>query len=189
MHQRLQSVQGVESVAGISLPPVDSPIVPAITVIIDGRTRPRNDAERSWSSARYFLITNGLFATLRTPVIRGRELDERDTPAAPWVAIVNETMAKRFWPGEDPIGKQFRLDVLPEEQMREVVGVVRDIPMRLNEVNGEPIVSTQLWTVTPTDPSTFVGVSLLLVVVALGACVIPVLRALRVDPILTLHTE
>jgi hypothetical protein len=83
MHQRLQSVQGVESVAGISLPPVDSPIVPAITVIIDGRTRPRDDAERSWSSARYFLITNGLFATLRTPVIRGRELDERDTPAAP----------------------------------------------------------------------------------------------------------
>jgi ABC-type antimicrobial peptide transport system permease subunit len=51
------------------------------------------------------------------------------------------------------------------------------------------LIATQLWTVTPTDPSTFVGVSLLLVVVGLGACVIPVLRALRVDPILTLHTE
>ena len=51
------------------------------------------------------------------------------------------------------------------------------------------LIATQLWTVTPTDPATYVGLSLLLGVVALGACILPVRRALRVDPILTLHAE
>ena len=51
------------------------------------------------------------------------------------------------------------------------------------------LIATQLWTVTPTDPATYIGVSLLLAAVTLGACVLPVLRALRVNPILPLHAE
>ena len=62
--------------------------------------------------------------------MHGRDFTDRDTAAAPWVAIVNETCARRFWPGEDPIGKRFTLDTVPEEQPREVIGVVRDIPTR-----------------------------------------------------------
>jgi hypothetical protein len=139
VHERLQAIPGVESVAGISLPPLGSPVVPVMPVLVEGRAEPRNEAERSSASARYFLITPNFFSTLRTPLVRGRELDARDTVAAP-VAIVSESMARRFWPGEDPIGKRFRLDVLAEEQVREVVGVVRDIPLRLEQVNAEPVV-------------------------------------------------
>jgi hypothetical protein len=76
----------------------------------------------------YFLVTPNLFATLRTPIVHGRDFTDRDTAAAPWVAIVNEACARRFWPGEDPVGKRLTLDTVPEEQSRQVIGVVRDIP-------------------------------------------------------------
>jgi predicted permease len=65
------------------------------------------------------------FATLGTPVIRGREFTLRDREGAPNVAIVNELMAKKFWPGRDPIGQHFKTSALGDNDT-EVVGVVRD---------------------------------------------------------------
>jgi len=87
----------------------------------------------------YFVVTPHLFSTLRTPIVRGRDFEEHDIAASPWVAIVNETCAHRFWPGEDPIGKRFTLDIVPEEQPREVIGVVRDIPTRHTK-DPEPVI-------------------------------------------------
>jgi predicted permease len=84
-------------------------------------------------------VTPNLFHTLRTPIVHGRDFNERDTFAAPWVAVVNETCARRLWPGQDPIGKRFTLDTVPEEQARQVVGVVRDIPTRHAE-DPQPII-------------------------------------------------
>src|SRR6185503_15604651 len=90
-------------------------------------------------SATYFLVTPNLFATLRTPIVHGRDFTERDTAGVPWVAIVNETCARHFWPGEDPIGKRLTLDTVPEEQSRQVIGVVRDIPTRHTE-DPQPVI-------------------------------------------------
>ena len=75
-------------------------------------------------------MTPNLFETLRTPIVHGRDFTDRDVATTPWVAIVNETCARRFWPGEDPIGKRIALNTVPDEQPREVIGVVRDIPTR-----------------------------------------------------------
>jgi putative ABC transport system permease protein len=61
-----------------------------------------------------------------------------DTANAPWVAIVNETMARRFWPDDDPIGKRIRLDVSPEEQPREIIAVVGDTPDNLRQRTQRP---------------------------------------------------
>ena len=64
----------------------------------------------------------GYFATIGVPVIAGREFDERDTARSPRVAIVTESIARRHFPGQDPIGRRIGYD-RPDT---EIVGVVRD---------------------------------------------------------------
>jgi putative ABC transport system permease protein len=69
------------------------------------------------------------FDNMRIPLLRGRAFGELDDEKAPRVVIVNETMARRFWPGANPIGKRLRVgfnNTNREERMWEVVGVARD---------------------------------------------------------------
>jgi putative ABC transport system permease protein len=60
------------------------------------------------------------------PVLRGRGLAAEDNMEAPMVAVVNETLANRLWPGEDPLGREIWLDL--HDGTRQVVGVVADVP-------------------------------------------------------------
>jgi hypothetical protein len=69
-------------------------------------------------------ITAGFFSTLRTPVLAGREFDDRDTAEAPPIAIVNETCRRQCFGGGNPIGR--RVLVFRETTPREIVGVVAD---------------------------------------------------------------
>lgn len=70
-------------------------------------------------------IGTDYFVALRIPLVRGREFTDFDGPSAPRVAIINQTMAHRYWPNEDPIGKRFRVEneVGP---FLEIVGVAAD---------------------------------------------------------------
>ncbi len=63
--------------------------------------------------------------TMRVPLLQGRDFTEFDDKKAPPVAIVNQAMASRLWPGQDPIGKRFSTKG-PDGPFLEVVGVVRD---------------------------------------------------------------
>ena len=73
----------------------------------------------------------GYFATLDIPVLRGREFDGRDGATSGPVAIVNEGMARMFWPGEDAVGKTIQVASGPaNRRMRAVVGVVKDVKYR-----------------------------------------------------------
>ncbi len=73
-------------------------------------------------------VSRGHFATLGIPLVAGRDFTDRDSADSPQVGIVNQTMAGRFWPGENPIGQRVReartLDILGPSI--EIVGVVRD---------------------------------------------------------------
>jgi len=100
--------------------------------------RPVADQERP--SAYYHPITPDYFRTMKIAVRRGREFTMRDTNNAPWVAIINETMARRFWPNEDPLGKRVQLDLSPEDQPREIVAVVRDVPNHPRQRSQEPAI-------------------------------------------------
>ena len=91
------------------------------------------------SPAEWFDMSPGFFAALGVPVVRGRSLEETDRDGTPIVAVVNEALARQFWPDENPIGKQ--LSLFDNRETFEVVGVVRDIP----EVNPS----------TPTPPRMF----------------------------------
>jgi hypothetical protein len=105
---------------------------------IEGRSAPMTDDRRQAISAGCQLVTPAFFATMKIPMARGREFDARDTATGPWGIIINETMAKRFWPDEDPIGQRLTIDLTPDEQPREVIGVVRDFRSSPYERNTRP---------------------------------------------------
>jgi putative ABC transport system permease protein len=76
--------------------------------------------------------THGYFEALRIPVARGRVFTAADDGASAHVAILSEEAARRFWPGEDPIGRRIRIHVAlgARERDREIVGVVGDVKLR-----------------------------------------------------------
>jgi len=81
------------------------------------------------------------FATLRTPLVAGREFDERDAINTPRVAVVNETLARRFWPDGRAIGAS----LVVGSDTRQVVGVVRDVPLKSRIEASEPWVFVPFW--------------------------------------------
>ncbi len=70
-------------------------------------------------------VTPGYVATMRVPLLRGRECTAHDDGAAPPVAMVNEIVVRRFWPGQDPLGKHILLGRQPKPV--EVIGVLGDV--------------------------------------------------------------
>jgi len=77
------------------------------------------------------------FATVGVPVLRGREFRSADRAGTPGVAVVNETLARRFWPGQDPVGKS--LSYAGESDVR-VVGLVKDHRARIPAEQPAPMI-------------------------------------------------
>ncbi len=93
---------------------------------IQGRPTP---PAQDWPIADWVSATPGYFETLRLRAVRGRLLEERDNNQVPDVALVNETMARTFWPGQDPIGAKLTFEA-DQKNWIEVVGVVGDVRTR-----------------------------------------------------------
>ena len=73
------------------------------------------------------VITPGYFETMRIPIKQGRAFSDVDISAKPRVIVISESMANRFWPNENPIGKRLALTFRSKDEMREIVGVVNDV--------------------------------------------------------------
>jgi hypothetical protein len=80
------------------------------------------DGKLPW--AAYNIVSPNYFAPIGIPLVRGRGFTSEDSKAAPGVAVVNENMAWKFWPTEDPIGKWFRLGNGPSSY--QVIGIAKD---------------------------------------------------------------
>ncbi len=125
---RVQTLPGVRSVAlGQHIPLGFTSS--SSNVKVEGYEMPKDQRTLSIGSN---VVDEHYFATMRIPVLNGRAFDQRDTPAAPLVAIVNETMARRYWPNHSAIGGRIRLG----EQTLEVAGIIRD--MKYNSVSESP---------------------------------------------------
>jgi len=83
----------------------------------------------------YKLVGPGYFRTLGVPLLRGRDFTPQDGPGTSRVMIVNERVAERFWPGQDPIGKRVDVGGGP----REVIGVVKAVKFRNIREKPEPL--------------------------------------------------
>jgi putative ABC transport system permease protein len=78
-------------------------------------------------TGRYSAVGPDYFRTLKTPLRAGREFNDHDTSQAQGVAIINETLAKTYFAGENPIGKQIVIALLNQRLTRQIVGVAADI--------------------------------------------------------------
>jgi len=100
----------------------------ASTVPFGPASNPRlyldDNQEREAASAINNVVSPDYFRLMKIPIVRGRAFTERDGESAPLVAIVNQALAEQLWPGQEPLGKRFRLDRKGEHL--EVVGVARN---------------------------------------------------------------
>ncbi len=124
--ERVKALPGVESAALIDwLPMSDRMDGPDRGFTIAGRP-PVTQGEKP--SAVYSAISPEYFRVMQIPLLRGRYPTEQDTESTPWVVVINDAMARKFWPNQDPIGQVITLDTVPgEERPREVVGVVGNV--------------------------------------------------------------
>ncbi|HZR24533.1 MAG TPA: ABC transporter permease [Vicinamibacterales bacterium] len=123
--QRLESLPGVRSAAlTVSLPPHLLQMTDTFTV--EGQVVPPN---HSAPLGPLLFVTEKYFTTLGTPLLRGRFFAERDDQGAPLVAIINDTLAKKYFPNVDPVGRQIKVGgpERPDNPWMTVVGVVGDI--------------------------------------------------------------
>lgn len=125
---KLNAVPGVQAAAAV----FRIPVVGLATAIftIEGKPIPFGNEP----NADYRTISPNYFRTIGIQLRRGREFNERDAADAPDVVIINEELARRFFPGEDPLGK--RLQIATERtRFREIVGVVGNA--RLTSLEGK----------------------------------------------------
>jgi putative ABC transport system permease protein len=80
------------------------------------------------TTADYATVSPGYFHVMRIPLVRGRFFSEQDSPSNPNVAIISETLARRYFTNKDPIGRQMKFGFPPKGNVsREIVGVVGDV--------------------------------------------------------------
>jgi putative ABC transport system permease protein len=130
---RVENLPGVRAVSVVSLLPL-SGLRAGVTFTIDGKP-PASPHEVP--SAQYRMISSNYFRTLGISLMEGREFSDQDADGSRGVAIINETMARRFWPYEHPIGEHLRInDQNPTPREVEVVGVVSNVKQFMPD--GEP---------------------------------------------------
>ncbi len=88
-------------------------------------------------------VSTGYFRTIGIPLVAGRDFTDADNARAPSVAVINQVMAERVFPGRNPVGERFVVKWRPESLV-EVVGVVRDGKFRSYNVAAEPVVYVSL---------------------------------------------
>jgi len=119
--RRIGALPGVRSAAGVSaLPMYPVGIDFALPFTVEGQAAPANGEE---PRADIRTATPGYFETMKIALVRGRFIDGRDYQGAPGTIVINETMARRYFNGQDPIGKVVR----NPHGKGEVVGIVGDV--------------------------------------------------------------
>jgi putative ABC transport system permease protein len=124
--ERLNAIPGVEASATTCCLPLEGGFGLPFSIVGRPPAKKGQDPGAGWMNA-----SPGYFSVFKIPILRGRDFTEKDTTAAPGVVLINEAMAKKFWPKEDPVGQQMIIgkEVGPEfdEPARLIIGVVGDI--------------------------------------------------------------
>jgi putative ABC transport system permease protein len=127
---RVRALPGVEAAAAVTLRPLWGTVGMDWPFTVEGQSP--KDAERN-PLLNFETVTPGYFRTLGIPLARGRDFDAFDRSGRPGVVIVSDALARRYWPGQDPIGKRLKIPLPPTEYngaWLTVVGVAGDARYR-----------------------------------------------------------
>jgi putative ABC transport system permease protein len=83
-------------------------------------------------------VSSDYFRMMSIPIIRGRGVTESDTASNAWVVVINQDMANRYWPNQDPIGQAIKFDDSPDEKLRQIVGIVQNVKQFSLIIPAEP---------------------------------------------------
>lgn len=119
--ERLKNTPGVETAAGVDTLPMTGNMMGGAFQVAGQPKAP------DWvdTLVQYSKSTPGYFHAMGIPILRGRDFDERDTMASLPVGVVNETLARQYFPSQDPIGQRYRDDY--DGKWRTIVGVVASV--------------------------------------------------------------
>jgi len=123
LKERAQALPGVASVGMTSIMPLNQDNRESLPIVPEGFQLPQGTDSLSVLSAR---IDEGYLDTMAIPILKGRNVDLRDSTNTPRVVLVNQAMASRYWPGQDAIGKRIRLLDRDGQPWAEVIGVTAD---------------------------------------------------------------
>ncbi|HEV2489239.1 MAG TPA: ABC transporter permease [Candidatus Acidoferrales bacterium] len=119
---RVRALPGVESAALSSSTPMGDVGSNDYLKVSDYQNPPGQGLPLVW----YNVVSAEYFEMMRIPLVRGRSFSEVDSKSAPYVAIVNQSFAQRFWPNQDPIGKHFAKVSGATNPLYEVIGVAKN---------------------------------------------------------------
>jgi putative ABC transport system permease protein len=125
--RRVRALPGVISASQSVVTPVSGNTWDDM-IVGEGSNAPTGNDARNDADVDLNYVTPDYFATMRTPLLEGRDFNERDTAEIPRVVIVNQALARKFFPGVDPLGKTIRrfATATTLSEPIEIVGVVRD---------------------------------------------------------------
>lgn len=123
-HTYQQYVAQVAAIPGVAHAAVaDAPLhgFAGVAFSIIGRTD--DAATLTQQRASWRIVSAGYFSAMGIPILNGRTFDGYETPQGPPVAIINEEMARRYWPDQNPIGRQIRSGAGPRVRVATIVGI------------------------------------------------------------------
>jgi putative ABC transport system permease protein len=122
--EKLEAVPSAESVSIASDVPLGG-VVSAINIAVEGGTETEN-VIRAYTHR----VSPRFFSTLGIPLLRGRDFSPQDSAQAPKVIIISDSMARRFWPGQDPVGKRISRGSGEHLRWYSIIGVAGDVKHR-----------------------------------------------------------
>ena len=145
--EKVRALPGVKAAGAASTMPVSGQGA-VIHFNIEGRApKTPND----YIMAGYRVVSPGYFEALGIPLVTGRAIEQRDSFTAPSVVVLNQAMAAKFFPGENPLGKRLQIGETPDNSipMMEVVGVVGNVKQKLESDSKEEMYVPYMQPVLP----------------------------------------
>ena len=124
-HEYVRRVAAVPGVAHAAV--TDAPLHGFAGVEFAIMGRPDDAATLSTQRASWRIVSGSYFKLLGIPMLAGRTFEDGDSVNSPAVTVINEEMARRFWPGQNPVGQQVRTGVGPRSRVATIIGIAGNV--------------------------------------------------------------